>query len=99
MSVESDAEVRQILENARTIAVVGLSDREERPSQSVARFLLDRGYKIIPVNPNIDQVFGIEAVDSLDQIPVHVDVVGVFRRSEFTPDASHEAVRIGAGCL
>ena len=99
MTVESDAELRQILENARTIAVVGLSDREERPSHSIGRFLLDRGYRIIPVNPNIDQVFGIEAVDSLERIPVHVDIVDVFRRSEFTPDISREAVRIGAGCL
>jgi uncharacterized protein len=97
----SDQELRSILGQARTIAVVGLSSDPERPSHRVARYLKGKGYRIIPVNPNETEVLGERAHPSLRDIPkdVHVDVVDVFRRPEATPDIAAAAVDIGANVL
>jgi predicted CoA-binding protein len=88
--------IEKILSEMRTIAVVGISDKPERPSHVVAKFLQSRGYRIIPVNPAIREVLGEKAYGSLAEIPVPVDVVDVFRRSEEVPPIAEEAVRIGA---
>jgi len=97
----SDEELRSILGDARTIAVVGLSSRRERDSHSVAAFLKSKGYRIVPVNPKESEVLGQRAYPSLLDVPadVQIDVVDVFRRAEFTPDIAREAVQRGARVL
>ena len=94
-----DPELRSLLEDARTVAVVGLSSDEWRDSHSVARYLQARGYRIIPVNPNETEVLGERAYASLLDVPDQVDVVDVFRRPEHTPDVARDAVKIGARVL
>ena len=99
MPIDDDQDLRRILDDALSIAVVGLSDDEERSSYGIAGFLHDRGYLIIPVNPNITEFRGIPAVASLADIEEPVDIVDVFRRSEFAPDIARAAIAAGAGTL
>jgi uncharacterized protein len=96
-----DRELRALLGDAHTIAVVGLSSKPDRPSNSVAAYLQDRGYRIVPVNPKETEVLGERAYPSLRDLPqdIHVDVVDVFRRAEDTPDVARDAVAIGARVL
>jgi len=89
--------IEKILAETKTVAIVGLSDKPERPSNEVAAFLKSRGYRIIPVNPAIREALGEKAFGSLSEIPGKVDLVDVFRRSEEVPSIAEEAVRIGAG--
>jgi predicted CoA-binding protein len=91
-----DAVVDRILKEAKTVAVVGLSDKPDRPSHVVARYLQERGYRIIPVNPLLDKVLGQKAYKSLSDVPESVDLVDVFRKSEAVPALAEEAIRIGA---
>jgi uncharacterized protein len=86
----------QILKTARTIAVVGLSPDPRRPSHGVARYLQRAGYRIIPVNPNVDQVLGERAYGSLREVSEPVDVVDVFRRSEFVGPIVDDAIAMRA---
>ena len=88
--------VSQILQNSRVIAVVGLSNRRHRPSYGVAQYLQSAGYRIIPVNPAETEVLGEKSYAKLEDIPEHVDIVDIFRRSEFVPDIVLSAIRIGA---
>ncbi|MEW6035096.1 MAG: CoA-binding protein [Candidatus Micrarchaeota archaeon] len=94
-------DIPQLLREARTIAVVGLSDKPERPSYDVAEYLMGHGYTIIPVNPNIHEWKGLKAHASLRDIPAgaKVDVVDVFRKSEDVPPVVDEAIKIGAGAV
>lgn len=92
----SDEELRRVLVQARTIAVVGASSRPDRPSYGIFGRLLAAGYRVIPVNPNESVVQGEHAYASLRDIPVPVDIVDVFRRPEHTPAVADEAVAIGA---
>ena len=89
----------KILESARTIAVVGLSPDPRRPSHGVARYLQRAGYRIIPVNPNVDQVLGERAYPSLRDVSDPVDVVEVFRRSEFVGPIVDDAIAMRAGAV
>jgi len=89
----------KILTSARTIAVVGLSPDPRRPSYGVARYLQRVGYRIIPVNPNVEEVLGERAYPSLRQIPQAVDVVDVFRRSEFVGPIVDDAIAIKASAV
>jgi predicted CoA-binding protein len=89
----------KILTSARTIAVVGLSANPRRPSYGVARYLQRAGYRIIPVNPNVSEVLGERAYATLSELPGPVDVVEVFRRSEFAGAIVDEAIAIGAGAV
>ena len=91
-------EIPEILKTAKVVAVVGLSDRPERPSHQVASYLMERGYSIIPVNPNLAAWRGLKAYPSLSAIPpsVRVDVVDIFRRSEEVPGVVDEAIKTGA---
>ena len=89
-------ELRDILTRSKTIAVVGLSDQPERESYMVAKEMQKRGYKIIPVNPKIDEVLGEKAYASLKDIPDSVDIVDVFRRSDALPGVVKEAVQLSA---
>ena len=97
----SDTELRSILGEAETIAVVGLSSDPERYSNDVATFLQHKGYRVVPVNPNETEVLGERAYPSLDDVPkdVAVDVVDVFRRAEHTPEIAQQAVHRGAKVL
>lgn len=97
----ADPELRALLGSARTIAVVGLSTRPDRPSNEVASYLQEQGYRIVPVNPYVDEVLSERAYASLLEIPndIRVDVVDVFRRAEFTPEVASQAVAIGARLL
>jgi uncharacterized protein len=89
----------KILRSAKTIAVVGLSPDPARPSNGVARYLQRAGYRIIPVNPNVDEVLGERAYPTLSRLPGPVDVVDVFRRSQFVGPIVDEAIAIGAGAV
>ena len=101
MSAPADTELRSILDSARTIAVVGLSSKPDRPSYEVASYLQDHGYRIIPINPNEHEVLGERAYPSLHDVPAHIaiDVVDVFRRPEATPAVAEEAAAVGAKIL
>lgn len=90
------AVIEDILNNSRTVAVVGLSGNPDRPSHVVAEYLKENGYTIIPVNPNEKEILGEKSYPDLASIPVPVDVVDVFRRSEDVPPIVREAIRIGA---
>ncbi|GLY12131.1 CoA-binding protein [Bacillus badius] len=87
-------EMGKLLKKAKTIAVVGLSDNPERTSYMVSEAMQRAGYKIIPVNPAIDEVLGERAVASLKEIQEPVDIVNVFRRSEFLPEIAKEFAEI-----
>jgi predicted CoA-binding protein len=88
--------VSQILKTGRTIAVVGLSNRRHRPSYGVSQYLQSAGYRIIPVNPSETEVLGEKSYARLEDIPERVDIVDIFRRSEFVPEIVEAAIRIGA---
>ncbi len=88
--------IRSILEKSKTLAVVGLSSKPTRPSHGVAAYLQSRGYRIIPVNPKEKSVLGEKAYATLDDVPVPVDVVVVFRRPEYVPEIVERAIRKGA---
>lgn len=96
MKAFTDAVIDRILSEAKTVAVVGISDKPERPSHGVARFLQEKGYRVIPVNPLLDSVLGEKAYRSLSDVPGKVDLVDVFRKSEEVPPIADEAIRIGA---
>jgi len=88
--------VTEILRTSKTFAVVGLSSRHFRPSFGVAQYMQSAGYKIIPVNPNETEVLGEKSYVRLEDVPVPVDIVDIFRRSEFVPEIVESAIRIGA---
>lgn len=92
-------QIREILRGSDTIAVVGLSDNPERVSYMVSEAMQKKGYTIIPVNPNADTILGQKSYAKLSDIPVPVDIVNVFRRSEHTPPVAEEAAAIGAKVL
>jgi predicted CoA-binding protein len=97
----SDDELRELLGDATTIAVVGLSSKPDRPSYEVSEFLQRRGYRIVPVNPNETDVLGERAYPTLLDVPdeVTIDVVDVFRRPEHTPSIAEHTVARGAKVL
>lgn len=88
--------IAQILRSSKTIAVVGLSGRPERPSFGVSEYMQSAGYRIIPVNPGEAEVLGEKCYPRLEDIPDPVDIVNIFRRSEFVPEIVESAIRIGA---
>ena len=91
--------IKEILENAGAIAVVGLTNNPARPAYEVSEAMLARGYRIIPVNPKGEDVLGQKGYASLRDIPEPVDIVNVFRRAEHTPEIAREAAEIGAKTL
>jgi predicted CoA-binding protein len=101
VTAPEDRELRALLGEAHTIAVVGLSSRPDRPSYDVAAYLQEHGYRIVPVNPQETAVLGERAYASLLDIPssTPIDVVDVFRRAEETPAVARDAVAIGAKVL
>ena len=89
----------EILLSAHTIALVGASPRPERPSHSVMRYLLEQGYRVIPVRPNRTEILGVPVASSLSEIEEPIDLVDVFRRAEFCPAVAEEAAAVGAKAL
>src|SRR4030095_7064694 len=87
------SQISEILQNARTIAVVGLSGKRFRPSYGVAEYMQRAGYRIIPVNPRETQVLGETSYPDLETIPEAIDIVDLFRRSEFVPEIVEAAIR------
>ena len=98
MPITSDAEIKELLETARVIAMVGASDRPERASNGVMKFLQDRGYRVIPVNPQItgEHIHGEFVFRDLSQIGEPIDIVDIFRNSEAAADAVDQAIDVGA---
>lgn len=92
----TDAQLRDILQSAQRIAVVGHSDDPGRPSYQIAQYLRRAGYTVYPVNPTIATVDGERVYPSLAALPVPVDIVDVFRRSEYLADVVKDAIAIGA---
>lgn len=95
----TEEEMKAVLKECKRIAVVGLSNKPERTSYQVAKYMQEAGYEIIPVNPTITEALGQKAYPSLTDIPGQVDIVNVFRRSEETVEPAREAVKIGAKVL
>jgi uncharacterized protein len=98
MAIENPTrkEIGEILKKAKKIAVVGLSDNPQRTSYMVSQAMQAAGYEIIPVNPTVDEVLGVKAVKTLKDIEGHVDIVNIFRRSEYLPDLAKEFDSIDA---
>ena len=88
--------VTEILKTSRTIAVVGLSNKRYRPSYGVSEYMKSAGYKIIPINPHEAEVLGERCYATLVEVPERVDIVNIFRRSEFVPAIVEEAIRVRA---
>lgn len=91
-----ETKIRNLLARAKVIAVVGLSDRPERDSHGVARYLQRAGYRVIPVNPQVAEVLGEKSYANLREVPGRVDIVDIFRRPEFVPEIVEAAIEIGA---
>jgi len=96
MALNDPKAIETILNECRTIAVVGLSSNSMRPSYGVARYLQRQGYRIIPVNPNESEVLGEQAYSNLADVPDKFDLVNIFRRSEEAGQYVDEAIRLGA---
>ena len=92
--ITEDSKIRELLETANTIAILGLSPKPERDSNMVARYLKDQGYKIIPVRPAQNEILGEKAYASLDDIKEPVDIVDVFRNPAQIMPHAHEAIRL-----
>ena len=92
----NDENIRRILKNSKTIAVVGLSPRPERESYEVAKYLQEAGYKIIPVNPKAEEILDEKAFPDLVSVPAKIDVVDIFRRPEHVPPVVDDAIKAGA---
>ena len=101
MPLTADADIRALLEGARTIALVGASNRPERDSHEVMGVLLDWGYRVIPVNPNLagKTIHGVRVVADIAGIEERIDIVDIFRRSEEVPAIVSDAVKAGARAI
>jgi predicted CoA-binding protein len=89
-------EIKKLLDESKTIAVVGLSDKPHRTSYQVSKAMQEAGYKIIPVNPSIQESLGEKSYASLDDVEEPIDIINVFRRSEFLPEVARESSSIDA---
>lgn len=96
MEINSRETIKRILDECRTIAVVGLSSSPMRASNGVAGYMRKQGYKVIPVNPNESQVFGEKSYPTLSDVPGQLELVDIFRRSESAGEVVDEAIKLGA---
>ncbi|MGJ9460504.1 CoA-binding protein [Oceanobacillus sp. CF4.6] len=87
----ADDELKSILESAKTIAVVGLSNNQEKTVYQISKIMQQEGYRIIPVNPTVDEVLGEKAYPSLKDVPDKIDIINVFRRPEYLPEVAKDA--------
>ena len=95
----NDIQIAELLRQAKTIAVVGLSSSRVRASFGVSRFLRRQGYRVIPVNPNETEVLGERAYPSLQDVPDDLDIIDIFRRSEKVPEVVDQALQKGTRCI
>ena len=91
--------ITELLASSKTIAVVGLSSKQFRPSFGVAQYLQSAGYRIIPVNPNESSILGEKCYPRLEDVPEKIDIVDIFRRSELVPEVVEGAIQIGARAI
>jgi uncharacterized protein len=91
--------ITELLRKSKTIAVVGLSDSPLRPSHGVSAYMQTHGYRIIPVNPHVASVLGEKSYPSLLNVPCRIDIVNVFRRSEFVDEIVDQAIRLNVLCI
>ena len=94
MPAATTDEIGELLKRSKTIAVVGLSSNPLRPSYGVSAYMQNHGYRIVPVNPQIKGALGEKAVPSLSDVGEKIDIVDVFRRSEFVPEIVDEVIRL-----
>jgi len=94
--MSDSSSIANLLRTAHTIAVVGLSDKRWRPSHGVSEYMQQAGYRIIPVNPALSEVLGEKSYPDVRAVPEAIDIVNIFRRSEFVPEIVEEAIRVGA---
>lgn len=94
--INSEESIKRIFKECKTIAVVGLSTSHMRASNSVAAFMQEKGYRVIPVNPNETEVLGEKAYSKMSEVPDEIELVDIFRHSEFAGEAVDEAIEIGA---
>src|SRR5438093_11657846 len=94
--MDDASEIAKLLRSAHTIAVVGLSNKRWRPSYGVSEYMQRAGYRIIPVNPALGEVLGETCYPDIEAVPEAVDIVNIFRRSEFVPEIVDAAIRVGA---
>ena len=99
MMIDDVAGLRRVLQGSRVIAVVGLSPNWNRPSYFAAKYMLEHGYTVIPVNPGATEILGQKCYPDLAAIPLKVDMVDVFRKAQDAGPIAGEAIRIGAKCL
>ena len=99
MPVEDDNLIRNILANAKTIALVGASVKQDRDSNHIGKYLMQQGYTIVPVNPAYDEVLGVKCYPDLQAIPIPVDIVDVFRKKEAVDEIVDQALAIKAKTL
>lgn len=99
MRLTTDEEIRQLLQTARHVAVVGWSSKPDRPSNEVARYLQAQGYSVYPVNPSAQSTPEQPVFATLDQIQAPIDIVDVFRRAEDVPEAVEAAIAVGAKAI
>lgn len=95
----SDDETRALLEKVKRIAVIGLSPKTHRASHSVSRYLQDAGYEIVPVYPRLETILGQKVYRNVRDVPGPIDLVNVFRRSEFLPTVFDDVISSGAGAV
>ncbi|MBC8204741.1 CoA-binding protein [bacterium] len=95
----NDDELKELFRSIKTIAVVGVSNNQEKAAYGVAKYLKQRGYRIIPVNPGCDEVLGEKCYSAIEEIPDEIDAVDVFRKAEFVPETAKAAVKKGAKVL
>ena len=95
----NDADLTRLFKESKTIAVVGLSDRPNRPSHGVARFLQRQKFRVIPVNPGLTEVLGEKCYARVQDIPDEVDIVDIFRKSEFVPEIVADALTKRPRCI
>ena len=95
----NDAQMREVLTNARVIAVVGHSEQPHRTSYRIAQYLRAAGYTVYPVNPTVTTIDGEKSYASLAEVPEHIDIVNVFRRSEYVAEVVDEAIAVGADAV
>jgi predicted CoA-binding protein len=91
--------IAELLQKTQVIAVVGLSSKKYRASHGVAEYMQKQGYRIIPVNPNETEVLGEKAYARLEDVPERIDIVDIFRRSEFVKPVVESAIRVGASAV
>lgn len=91
--------IAEILRNAKTIAVVGLSDNPMRPSHGVSAYMQSHGYRIIPVNPNVKESLGEKSYASLLDVPGKIDIVNIFRRPEFVEAVVDQAIQLKVSAI